>query len=879
MSAAEVRSTYRIQLRDGLDLDGVVSEGWLDHAQELGVSHLYLSPVLAAVPGSSHGYDVVDPRHVDPALGGDEALVRLAAAAAERGMGLVVDIVPNHMAVDQTANVWWRDVLRNGRASLYADTFDVDWDPAEQRLRGSIFLPVLGDHYGRVLESGGIVVERRGSDLVVVVNEQDFPLEPSSTAQLLGVVADEVDDDLLHLIVRNLDRLEQDDPEVRASELRVLDPSLAQSLSHPAISGRLDQELVALNADHDRLHDLLEAQHYRLAYWRAARDLGYRRFFDVNDLIGVRVELPEVFGRTHSTIRRWIDDGLVDGLRVDHPDGLREPGRYFEQLRALAPDGWIVAEKILEPGEQLPAAWPVDGTTGYDVAETIARWFLHPEGLDALSLVRDDLVGPAPTGEELLEEATRTVLTDVLPADLNRVTDLFLRMCETLRRFRDATRHELHELVREAVTAFPVYRTYVGPGQRADEATRELIAEVLTTVRERRPDLDGEFVDLLAQVLTGDLDELAPLAVDVRMRFEQLTGPAMAKGKEDTAWYRDVRLVSRCEVGADAFAPGLGTAGLHEAFADLQRRSPRTMTGLSTHDSKRGEDVRARLAVLTEAPGLWSEFARAWLDRVDVLDREGAVDLPTRYQMCQTLVGAHPLSEDRLVAYMGKAIREAKVHTTWLQPDSDYERAVEELCRAVMADPGLRELQATFVESVIGPAGRRNAIAQKVLQLMGPGLPDLYWGSEDWWFRLVDPDNRVRPDLGRLQARVASSKVDPDDSAAKAVATRAALQLRVRHAGDFAAGAAYRPLEVSGAEAHRLAAFSRGESVIAVVSRFPLAGALVPGTTVELPAGRWIEVLSDRPAAAGRSGTVDAADLLRGWPVALLERSDEDGGN
>ena len=869
-------TTYRLQLRDGLTLDDVVDRGWLAHAADLGVSHLYLSPVLTAVPGSTHGYDGVDPRGVDPALGGDEAFDRLARAAAELGVGLVVDIVPNHMATDPASNPWWWDVLRNGDHSEHAEVFDVDPTHPEPRLRGRIVLPVLDDRYGRVLDAHRLTLRRRERDLVACIDDRPLPLSPGSLGEVLAQIARDADIDELRVLGDAYGHLAEVEDQERPAHQRALDDSLAWVLGEERVAAAVDEHLAKLCEDVDAVHEVLEAQHYRLAYWRAARDLGYRRFFDVNELIGVRVERPAVFDATHVAVRRWVEQGSVQGLRVDHPDGLLDPAGYFEQLRALlGDDGWIVAEKILEHGEQLPPEWPVDGTTGYDVAELLGRWFVDADGLRQLGELRDELVGEAPTGAQLLDEAKRLVLSDMLSADLNRATDAFLRLCESLRRFRDVTRHELHEILREVVVAYPVYRTYVPPGTLAGDRDLALVTTVIGMAQAARPDLDAEVLDLLASILVGRLDGELPEAATVRARVEQLTGPAMAKGKEDTAFYREVRLVSRCEVGADPFASGLESRELHAELQRLQELSPRTMTALSTHDTKRSEDVRARLSVLTERPERWAEVARAAMDRLDELDAEGAVDRRTRYLLLQTLVGAHPLDEERLQAYATKAIREAKDHTAWTRVDEPYEAAVHDLVHAMCTDDLLRRAVDRFVTEEVDAPGRATAISQKVLQLLAPGVPDLYWGSEDWHLRLVDPDNRVAPDLSRLRSVVDELRggptVGPEDERAKLAAGVAALDVRRRHAECCTSGG-YEPLAVVGEDAGRTLAFRRGEDVAAVVTRRTAHGSLDAATHLELPPGTWTVRLGGDP---GRrvEGTVALADLLGGWSAAVLERA------
>jgi (1->4)-alpha-D-glucan 1-alpha-D-glucosylmutase len=820
---------------------------------------------------------------VDPALGGDAAFDRLAREAAERGMGLVVDVVPNHMAAEPGSNPWWWDVLRHGPTSEHADVFDVDLQHPEVRLRGRIVLPVLDDRYGRVLDAGRLRVARRDGQLVVLIDgDRPLPLSPCSVGALLAELAERSDDDELRVLADAAPGSDVVDADRRAAHRRAWDAALASALEDPARAARLDAHLDDWSAAPDRVHELLEQQHHRLAYWRSARDLGYRRFFDVNELVAVRVERPAVFDATHTAVRRWVATGAIDGLRVDHPDGLLDPADYFRRLRTLMPDGWIVAEKILEHGERLPAEWEVDGTTGYDVAATIGAWFVEPDGLRRLGALRDQLVGPSPGGARLVADGKRLVLSEMLSADLNRATDAFLELCESLRRFRDVTRHELHEILREVVVAYPVYRTYVPPDASASDRDLGLVTSVVAAVGAADPELDGEVLDLLASVLTGRLDAEVPAARVVRARVEQLTGPAMAKGKEDTAFYRELRLVARCEVGDDPFATGLDTAALHTAFEHLASSAPRTMTALTTHDTKRSEDVRARLSVLSELPDAWAELAQTWMERTAALDADSALDASSRYRLLQNLVGAHPVGVERLEAFAVKAEREAKQHSSWTRPDAGYEAALVSMVRAVCHDSELTRTVSTWVGTVADPPGRRNEIAQKVLQLTAPGVADLYWGSEDRLHRLVDPDNRVAPDLSGLRERLArvrhdhasGAAPDPDGSEAKLFAVATVLELRRRHAG-CCVGGAYAPLEVVGDDAERIAAFRRGEHLAVLVTRWPVRGAVLAETTVELPAGSWrvrLGAVEDPSEPRTYGGVEPAAELLGGWSAAVLER-------
>ena len=478
--SVHLTATYRLQVRNGLTLDGVLESGLLDHLDALGVSHLYLSPLLEAVPDSTHGYDVVDPTRVDPAIGGDVALARLAAACAERGMGIVVDIVPNHMAIGEH-NRWWWDVLANGRSSRFADYFDIDWDPPEERLRGLILLPVLSDHLGREVDRHAFGLQRHGGEIRVVHPSVVVPLEASSTASIILDAAERLDPSEpsrleLRRLAERLGALPDPSTDRYSARSRRQEevPDLLGAVAllcagDAAAADALDRVLDEVAGDADRLDDLLTSQPYRLTRWQeGVRDLAYRRFFDVTDLVALRMDRADVFEATHPAILGWVRDGLVDGLRVDHPDGLRDPAAYFAALRAHGADGWLVAEKILESGERLPPNWEVDGTTGYEVAELIGRLHLDDAGRPVLTELAASIAGAPLDATAAVVDATRSVLRDVLGADLNRLTGSLLAACEQSRRFRDFSRHELHESLVEVIAHFPVYRTYTLPGEKAD---------------------------------------------------------------------------------------------------------------------------------------------------------------------------------------------------------------------------------------------------------------------------------------------------------------------------------------------------------------------------------------------------------------------------
>jgi (1->4)-alpha-D-glucan 1-alpha-D-glucosylmutase len=879
---------------------------------ELGVSHVYLSPVLQAAPGSTHGYDVVDHSRPSDQLGGAEGHCRLVAALGGAGLGQVLDIVPNHMAIGGPENRWWWDVLENGPSSLWASHFDVTWDPPEEKLRNTVLIPILGDHYGRVLDAGQITLAHDRGTFTVHYFDHVLPVAPRSLSGLLAAAARAAGSDDLAFISTALRRLplaSRTDPASMAErhrDTRVLRRQLCRLLAErPEVGGAIAAEVARVNADVDALDELLDAQNYRVAYWRTAgHELGYRRFFDINTLVGLRVEDEETFADTHELILGWVGDGVVDGLRVDHPDGLRDPEQYLTRLAGAAPGTWIVAEKILEPGEELPEAWPVAGTTGYDRLAVIGGLFVDPAGEPGLTEGYGRLTGSPTDWAAVVRSAKELVVHDILAADVTRLTALLVEICELRREQRDRTRHELHEALQELLVAFPVYRTYV----RAEvgvvrETDVDRVAEAVRIVGDRRPDIDPDLLTFLSDLLVLRLDDAGHLEHELVMRFQQLTGPAMAKGVEDTAFYRFTRLLSLNEVGCDPGRFGVPPDRFHAANLRVHERWPTTMTTLSTHDTKRSADVRARLHLLSEVPSAWVAACERWTARTMGLWPGGAADRPTQYLLFQTLVGAWPLDEDRAVAYLAKATREAKVATSWTSPDSSFDAARDAYVRAVLASGEVMAEVAAFVAPLVAP-GRVNALAQVALALTAPGVPDVYQGDELWDLSLVDPDNRRPVDFAGRRARLAELVEPPgldaeavlardDEGLPKLRVVREALHLRRRRPEAFGPGpaGAYVPLTVRGSAAAHATGFTRGARVAVVVPRLVVGlvagrdpselGAIPPGpnpargawgdTVVALPPGRWTDVIT---GAAVAGGDVAVEALLHRFPVALLERAD-----
>lgn len=893
---AEPGSTYRVQLTPAFGFDDLAAvAGYL---ADLGVTHVYLSPILQATPGSTHGYDVVDHHRVNAELGGEAGHARLCEALGAAGLGQVLDVVPNHMAITGPENTWWWDVLENGPASVYAGYFDVDWDPPESKLRHTVLLPVLGDHYGRVLEAGELRVGREGGSFTVHYHEHAFPVAPRSLDRLLVAAGEGCGSDELESVGAALGRLppatatDWESVRERHRDKEVLRARLAALCEEdPAVAAAVDAAVEAVNADWDALDALLDRQNYRLAFWRTAgRELDYRRFFDINTLIGVRVEEPHVFDDTHALFLRWVEEGVVDGLRIDHPDGLLDPEGYLVRLRHASDGAWVVVEKILEPGEELPRSWPVAGTTGYDFAARVGGLFVDPAGREPMLDLYHRVTGRPTDVAEVAVAKKHVVLRDILAADLNRLTALFVQVCERNRRYRDYTRHELHEALREVLACFPVYRTYVRPSVASvGDADVAHVEEATALAAARRPEIDAELFRFLADLLLlRHRRETAPglpapvddLEAELVARFQQVSGPVMAKGVEDTTFYDYVPLVSLNEVGASPAVWGTPVEAFHRACAEAQARWPASMLTTSTHDTKRSEDVRARLDLLSEVPGAWAEAVGRWAAANERhRDGDGRPDPNAEYLLYQTLVGAWPLSVDRAVAYMEKASKEAKVHTSWIDPDPAYDAALRAFVEGVLVDDRFRADLEAFVAPLVEP-GRVTALAQVLVKLTAPGVPDTYQGTELWDLSLVDPDNRRPVDydrrrrlLGELDGRSpAEVWARADDGLPKLLVVHEALALRRRRPEAFGRGGAYEPVAATGGKAAHVVAFARGGAAVTVVPRLVLGrGGDWGDTAVELPPGEWRDALGGEGAASGR---MPLARLLADFPVALLERAD-----
>ena len=861
-------ATYRLQLSGQFTLaDAALA---VPHLAALGISHVYLSPIFAAAPGSSHGYDVIDSNRVSPQLGGVEALYVLDGVLRQHDMGLILDIVPNHIGVVGALNPWWRDVLRFGRRSEFAGFFDIDWDGQPQMPSGVLVYPSLGRPFGAALEAGELSLGYDGTELVVHYFDQSLPLTPASYLAALGLPPSDLGETLsdpgaLPSLAGLLEAIANATPADAANELRGMAQILA---SEPSLRTWIDGRLAQINgtagdpASFDELEAILGAQPYRLAYWRVSgEEINYRRFFDVNSLAALRVEVPQVFAATHELIARLVRGGIVTGLRVDHVDGLYAPGEYLARLRELVDDAvppenicpiWV--EKILARDERLPA-WPVAGSTGYDFLAVAGELAISANGARALARAYDSFTGARHVYDDIAYAARKHVAERSFAGEVTVLALQLHRLSQRGRLYRDNTLAGLREAIAALIACFPVYRTYFDEeGTDASEAA--WIRGAATRAVLRDPDVTPEAMEFLTQVLllSPEPENEAERAqwVHFRRRFQQVSAPVMAKGVEDTTLFRYSRLLALNEVGCAADSNGTSPERAHAWFKSRSKEWPGSMSATTTHDTKRSEDVRNRLAVLSELPREWGLAARTW-SRLNATKRRQAdgrevPDPDTEHYLYQTLIGAWEGRWDtafhaRIEEHMTKALREAKLSTSWMKVDEAYESAVLEFVREILDSRrrGTFPAQLDRFVARLRPAAALNSLVMVALKCLAPGIPDFYQGSELPIFQLTDPDNRRPMDLSGLSraAHADAGPVPPPPMTpeAKAWLTKRLLALRGRAPELFGEGG-YRSVLATGEHGANLFCFFReleGQRLLVILPRvvagfLDAEGNIQPGT-------------------------------------------------
>jgi len=980
-------STYRLQVHHAFPLTAACDV--VPYLARLGVDACYTSPYFTAAPESTHGYDVCNHNEINPEVGGTEAHDQFSRALRQHGMRHIVDFVPNHMGVGTGRNTWWNDVLENGPSSPAATFFDIDWRPVKATLQARLLLPILGDQYGGVLERGELRVAFTGSSLVLRYFDHELPINPRQAARVYAAAADRLKgtlgeetpslNEFLSIIssLQNLPPYTTTDPEQIAElhrEKEVARARLERLVSdEPLVHETIEAAVAEINgtpgqpSSFDALHELLEAQPYRLSYWRtASHEINYRRFFDINTLVGLRVERTEVFDATHQLLAQLIAESKVHAVRIDHPDGLFDPAKYFCMLQQLAgralgvhaavPENdrparplYVVAEKILSGSERLPQNWGVHGTTGYNFLNDLNGLFIDTEQGRRMRRVYAKLTGQDQSFDDVLYASKRLIIGTAMASELNVLAHTLERIGESNRKSRDFTLDSLRDVITEFVACFPVYRTYVDErGWTAED--RAVVVRAIARARRRNPAMESSLFDFLREVvLPREVPEEkgeAPVGVERRggyppaderesrerlrfsMKLQQYTGPVQAKGLEDTAFYRYNMLLSLNEVGGDPSRFGRSVEQFHEANRLRVEVWPFEMLATATHDTKLGEDVRARINVLSEIPDEWGREASKWMRLAKphrtLVDGDPAPDRNDEYRFYQALLGVWPADLDgdtksapeelvaRLSEYMIKAVKEAKVHTSWLTPNEPYEEALRTFVRGVLTGAGSAKLLAAVLplQRKVAHLGIINSLAQIALKIGAPGVPDFYQGTDLWDLSLVDPDNRRPVDFDRrrsalddvdealrsgLDARAATLRNWLEtwtDGRIKMAVTAAGLRLR-RELPEVFLGGEYLPVPVEttvlgGAIAFARRSAERDQAALFVVPRlcnrlvtpaqpFPLGGDCWKTSRLMLPPELGdrqfrgeITGVEIRPTRAGENAWIFIGEALQTVPVAML---------
>jgi (1->4)-alpha-D-glucan 1-alpha-D-glucosylmutase len=859
-------ATYRLQVHAQFPLDA--AGRILPYLAELGISHVYLSPCLQAVPGSQHGYDVTDPSRISDDLGGEAAWDRFVARTRELGLKILLDIVPNHMSASQH-NAWWDDVLAHGPFSDFASFFDIR-SPLRQPFR--VHLCTLSRAYGEALEAGELSIELVAGRPRLKHYDNSWPLGPASWGELLSAEGARPPDAGFAELERFLSR---DDPDPGERALYRQHAARATELmAEAARDGRLSAAVERVGQDPVRLDALLQKQFFMLHGWKLSGELSnYRRFFDVGSLVGIRTESPEVVAATHARIERMVSQGEVDGLRIDHPDGLRDPLTYFERLRELLPDGRVYVEKILENDERLMEDWPIDGTVGYDFLAKVNRLWMDDQRIDTLTATYSDFTGHPVNFAALVREKKREIVDSTFSADLERLALAAIKSARADWRTRDISPRHLREALARVTVALAVYRTY-RTAETVHDEDRRIVTDAVQSARIGSPEIDSVAFDFLLSLFTKP--SLTDIESDFVAQWQQLAPAVMAKGVEDTTFYCFDRLVSCNEVGAQASLVGISADRFHEFCHYLSERWPKNMLATSTHDNKRSEDVRTRISVLSEVPERWSEALHAWSQLTAPAWKNRTPDRHAEYLLYQTLIGTWPISQERTWQYMLKACREAKIRTSWHEPNTGYEENIRGFVDGVFQTPEFIASLESFIEPLILP-GRINSLSQALIKMLVSGVPDFYQGTELWDLSLVDPDNRrpvdfdLRSDLLRRCKSLAAQDVlrEWDSGLPKLWMTSRVLALRHERPEDFSDQSKYQPLVAQGSHLGNVLAFRRGENLIAVIPRLTMSVKDDWGDTrLPLPRGNWKNFFT----AAVLQGTAAPSALFDAFPVALLIR-------
>ncbi len=909
------RATYRLQFRKEFGFRD--AEAIAPYLARLGVSHVYASSYLKARPGSTHGYDITDHAALNPELGTEEDFSAMCAAFGANGLGQILDLVPNHMGVGGSDNAFWLDVLEWGPHSEHAGWFDIDWDPSRRYLHEKLLVPFLGDQYGVELEAGNLklIFDAEAGTLAVWAYEtHKLPVCPLHYDRILGH-----DDAGLEKLGDAFSDLPSWRPQVAARAVVLKGMLAALIRENDASRASLDAVLARINASAAELGAIIEEQFWRVASFHVAGDdINYRRFFNINDLAGIRMELPVVFEAAHARVRRMLEDGTLDGIRIDHIDGLLDPKEYLERLRACSERPfYLVVEKILARHEQLRPEWPVEGTTGYDFTNQVLGVLVDPSGEEAFTRFYQSFTNDQTPFRRIVHACKLRIMDNEMASELNVLGRDAGRVAQQNPKTADFTRNLLQRAIREVVAAFPVYRTYIDRDGKPSDTDRRDLDWAFTTARRAARDLPPSVFDFLYGLLSTDIVSephsgfSRHSVMRLAMKLQQYSGPVMAKGLEDTAFYRYNRFVALNEVGGEPEVFGISAAAFHRSNAQRAKTLPHAMLGTSTHDTKRGEDTRARLAVLSSMGEEWPRQVAGWsrMLRARRGDVEGTAppDRNDEYLLYQLLIGSWPtemldpasvdadalgIYAERIRGALEKSMREAKLHSSWSAPDTAYEDAMQGF-----AADALDPQRATFLNAFLPFAERvarlgvDNSLAQLVLKLTVPGMPDIYQGSEMWDLSLVDPDNRrpvdydrcrrilveIEQELGEARRElVRRLYANWKDGAIKLAVTTILLDLR-KHQPQLFADGGYEAIEIGGTHSEHAIGFARrchGETLVVLVARFPAArdGVAWDATAIGLTDGRLTDVLTGTVHDVER-GTLPLARAFADLPAAVLTSS------
>jgi (1->4)-alpha-D-glucan 1-alpha-D-glucosylmutase len=931
--------TYRLQFNRNFTFAD--ARAITPYLHELGVSDAYASPYFQARAESLHGYDITDHNKLNEAIGSRQEYDAWVKELHDREMGQVLDFVPNHMGIGEPLNHWWMDVLENGPSSTYAPYFDIDWHPLKADLQEKVLLPILGDQYGRVLERGELKVRFEAGAFFLSYYQHELPIAPGTYRYILETALQHLEkfkeeefyaefQSILTALEYLPKRTETDPDRIaeRVREKEIIKRRLERRMEEaPPVRAAVEQAIAEINGEpgeprsFDALDELLNAQSYRLAFWRvAAEEINYRRFFDINDLAAIRMELPQVFDATHRLLFELVHQGAVTGLRIDHPDGLYLPQEYFEKLQQhcaeaigipLPPDKramYLVVEKILTGHETLPRTWPVHGTTGYEFAREVTQMQVDASAESTFTNVYRRFIGHSMHFGHMVYAKKRQVMRLSLANDVNVLGNMADRLSEQNRWFRDFTLQALARAVQETIACFPVYRTYLAPGQAVTEEDEKVVERAISAAKRRNPGIEASVFNFLRDILRfrfpENLDEEMRAAhTHFVLKFQQYTGPIMAKGLEDTVFYIFNRLAALNEVGGEPQQFGISIETFHRRNEERQRDWPATMLTTSTHDTKRSEDVRARMVAISEVAELWRRSLprwrtnnRRWKKEVDELE---APDANEEYLLYQTLLGSWPVAGNgeavksatpdyvqRMQAYMNKALNEAKLNTSWVQPNDEWLTAMNEFVARILEDSPKNRFLPNFLPVVeeVARLGAINSLSQALLKLTSPGVPDIYQGNEIWDFSLVDPDNRRPVDyeqrrkmLGEIgQASPEELLQNWPDGRLKMFLTQTVLRFRREQADLFRKGS-YMPVRTEGIFGESCLAFGRernGQSIVVIAPRlssrvgFPPIGEKWGDTEAVLPEA--IKMNRGRELFTGRELTFEGGHLKIGDALSVL---------